>query len=210
MAAQGGIKAVTETNGVKEKIVSGKNSFASGLAPDKKRSLRKDDGAERNEHEEGDKEEESEDNEELSTDNANKTDAAAPDGWANFFLKSVTGDIEPPHKGSQKQKGSKANDNNSNGATVPELLTTLETTQESSLKDLQRHTKNKKDSSLGFTAMGNKRPRRRRNNEAEEGVEGGVVVAGGPIPEVKKRPDGSSFMRSATAEEEWRASRSEL
>jgi hypothetical protein len=26
MAAQGGIKAVTETNGVKEKIVSGKNS----------------------------------------------------------------------------------------------------------------------------------------------------------------------------------------
>lgn len=45
MAAQGGIKAVTETNGVKEKIVSGKNSFASGLAPDKKRSLRKDDGA---------------------------------------------------------------------------------------------------------------------------------------------------------------------
>ncbi len=132
------------------------------------------------------------------------------DGWANFFLESMTGDIEPPHKGSQKQKGSQANDNNSNGATVPELLTTLETTQESSLKDLQRHTKNKKDSSLGFTAMGNKRPRRRRNNEAEEGVEGGVVVAGGPIPEVKKRPDGSSFMRSATAEEEWRASRSEL
>jgi hypothetical protein len=131
------------------------------------------------------------------------------DGWANFFLESMTGDIEPPHKGSQKQKGSQANDNNSNGATVPELLTTLETIQESSLKDLQRHTKNKKDSSLGFTAMGNKRPRR-RNNEAEEGVEGGVVVAGGPIPEVKKRPDGSSFMRSATAEEEWRASRSEL
>jgi hypothetical protein len=44
MAGQGGIKNVTETNGVKEKIVSGKNSFASGLAP-KKRSLRKDDGA---------------------------------------------------------------------------------------------------------------------------------------------------------------------
>jgi hypothetical protein len=28
--------------------------------------------------------------------------------------------------------------------------------------------------------MGNKRPRRRRNNEAEEGVEGGVVLAGAP------------------------------
>jgi hypothetical protein len=39
--------------------------------------------------------------------------------------------------------------------------------------------------------MGNKRLRRRRNNEAEEGVEGGVVLAGDPIPEVKKRPDGS-------------------
>jgi hypothetical protein len=50
------------------------------------------------------------------------------DGQANFFLKSMTGDIEPPHKGSQKQEGSQANDNNSNGATVPELLTTLETT----------------------------------------------------------------------------------
>lgn len=85
MAGQGGIKAVTEANGVKEKVVSGKNSFASGLAPDKKRSLRKDDGAERNEHEEGDKEEESEDNEELSTDNANKTDAAAP-GILNQLL----------------------------------------------------------------------------------------------------------------------------
>ncbi len=45
MAGQGGIRAVKETNGVKEKIVSGKNSFASGLAPDKKRSLRKDSGA---------------------------------------------------------------------------------------------------------------------------------------------------------------------
>ncbi|CAK9265315.1 unnamed protein product [Sphagnum jensenii] len=168
MAAQGGIKAVTETNGVKEKIVSGKNSFASGLAPDKKRSLRKDDGAERNEHEEGDKEEESEDNEELSTDNANKTDAAAPDGWANFFLKSMTGDIEPPHKGSQKQKGSQANDNNSNGATVPELLTTLETTQESSLKDLQRHTKNKKDSSLGFTSAQEEEETMKQRRELRE------------------------------------------
>lgn len=45
MAGQGGINGVTETNEVKEKVVSGKNSFASGLAPDKKRSLRKDDGA---------------------------------------------------------------------------------------------------------------------------------------------------------------------
>jgi hypothetical protein len=35
----------TEANGVKEKVVSGKNSFASGLAPEKKRSLRKDDAA---------------------------------------------------------------------------------------------------------------------------------------------------------------------
>jgi hypothetical protein len=73
---------LTETIGVKEKIVSGKNSFASGLTP-KKRSLRKDDGAEGNEDEGGGKEEGSEDNEELSTDNANKTDAAAPAGILN-------------------------------------------------------------------------------------------------------------------------------
>jgi hypothetical protein len=43
MAGLGGMK-VTDMNGVKVYTVSGQKSFASWLAPDKKRSLRKDAG----------------------------------------------------------------------------------------------------------------------------------------------------------------------
>ncbi len=125
------------------------------------------------------------------------------DGRASFSLiSSVTGDRRDPEKGSQKQKAATQTNNGGGAATEPEV-TTLQTTQKASLKYMERH----RDRAMGSR---NKRPRR-SSEFAEEGVEG-VVIAGTTVPEEKKkkRPDGSSFMRSATAEEDWRASRSEL
>ncbi|CAK9208736.1 unnamed protein product [Sphagnum troendelagicum] len=126
------------------------------------------------------------------------------DGRASFSLiSSVTGDRREPEKGSQKQKAVTQTNNGGGGAATEPEVSKLQTTQKASLKDLERH----RDRAMGRR---NKRPRR-SSEFAEEGVEG-IVIAGTTVPEEKKkmRPDGSSFMRSATAEEDWRASRSEL